>query len=112
MRKWIIILLWTSIIAASDQELQPLVQKPTHPLTLKELAAFINDKKQLDLRNLGTDVFCTEPCCVYKFITLNDMHKGLQLLCKFDSDETAQKLKQSLNNLSTKKFNVYVNPVD
>jgi hypothetical protein len=111
MKKWIIMVCWASIVFASDQELKPLVPKLTHPLTLKELATCINDKNQLDLTKLGTDIFCTEYCCVYKFITLNSMHKGLQLLCKFDSDETAQKFEQNLNQLSTKKFIVHVNPI-
>ena len=111
MRKWIIILFWTLTIPASDQELQPLIPKLTHPLTLEQLVTFINDKNQLDLRNLGSDLFCAAPCCISKFITLNNTHKGLQLLCKFDSN-SAQKFIQNLNDLSTKKFTVYVNPVD
>jgi hypothetical protein len=112
MRKWIILLFWISTLPASDQELQPLIPKLTHPLTLEQLERFINDENQLDLTKLGDDLFCTKSCCLYNFITLNNTHKGLKLIRAFDSNESAQKFLQNLNQLSiNKKFNLYENPI-
>jgi hypothetical protein len=110
--KKVIVSLFFFIVHSNASENIPLLPKLTHPLTLEQLATCINGNNQLDLRKLGTNVFCTKPCCVSKFITLNNKHEHLQLLCTLSNHKKAQKLLQNLNKLSTKKFTFYKNPVD
>lgn len=112
MKKWMFVILFlTPFLHASDPEKQPLVPKPTHPLTIDQLATYINSKNKLDLRDLGDKIFCTKPCCVDKFIALNQKHAELGLICKLKRKK-AQKLQQQLDARSNKRFNVYELPVD
>jgi hypothetical protein len=110
--KKVIVSLFFFIAHSNASETTPLVPELTHPLTLEQLKTFINNKNQLDLRKLETNVFCTKRCCISNFVILNNKYEGLQLLCTLSSRKKAQKLLQNLNELSTKKFTLYENPID